>query len=296
MVVAPSQSFVKSKWHKLAHLHLPELALVNLCGWLQNVEQYVPCKATAWCEYKEIEASIASRHKACAPWASQQSLKIFPRHWKQQRHKFFRKDMKAEQKHLEKNVKRSPLRTWVNITKILAKVVTKRLKATIGTSNCKICFTQAVIRKAYLPTIDIPENSPDFQHFATICIYIYNIPQIKSPMLQTYVSWGVVQVCLMDDSKLKEPGSPHWPTKQLRGMRLKICLLEGQVTICNALWKYIRNVSTMKLQLHQEREKCMMQHTKKKILIGGQGAKSNLNGTLGAWNEVYSVEKWHSNA
>lgn len=142
--------------------------------------------------------------------------------------------MKPEQKHFEKNVKRSPLRTSVNITEILAKVVTKRLKATIGTSNCKICFTQAVIRKAYLPTIDIPANSPDFQHFATICIYyIYNIPQIKSPMLQTYVSWGVVQVCLMDDSKLKEPGSPHWPAKQLRGMRLKICLLEWQVTICN---------------------------------------------------------------
>lgn len=110
---------------------------------------------------------------------------------------------------------------------------TKRLKATIGTSNCKICFTQAIIRKAYLPTIDIPENSPDFQHFATICIYyIYNIPQIKSPMLQTYVSWGVVRVCLMDDSKLKEPGSPHWPAKQLRGMRLPSVWFEWQVTIC----------------------------------------------------------------
>ena len=127
---------------------------------------------------------------------------------------------------------------------MLAKVVTKRLKATIGTSNCKICFTEAVIRKAYLPTIDIPENSLDFQHLQLYNIIFINIPQIKSPMLQTYVSWGVVQVswwtqteCLMDDSKLKEPGSPHWPAKQLRGMRLKICLLEGQVTICNRALK-----------------------------------------------------------
>jgi len=87
-------------------------------------------------------------------------------------------------------------------SQVATKLALHELKATIGTSNCKICFTQAVIRKAYL----------------------------------------------MDDSKLKEPGSPDWPAKQLRGMRLCWHLLQTLLRI---------HLRAMEEKFHRSQSSCL---------------------------------------
>lgn len=87
----------------------------------------------------------------------------------------------------------------------------------------------------------------------------------------------------MDDSKLKEPGSPDWPAKQLRGMRLPSVYLNDKRQSASALKIYQECINHEATTAARTR-KMNDANTKKKILlkIGGQGATSNSNRTWGA--------------
>ena len=213
--------------------------------------------------------------------------------------------MKPEQKRFEKNVKRGPLRTSGEHHENARKGCDQETQGHYRHKQLQDLLHRGGHKKGLPANHRHSRKFTWFPAFATIYIIFINIPQIKSPMLQTYVSWGVVQVswwtqteCLMDDSKLKEPGSPHWPAKQLRGMRLKICLLEGQVTICNrALKIYQKCINHEATTATRTRKMHDATHKKEKYYKDRRtGCKIELKWNMGSMKRGLFSWKWHSNA